>query len=208
MITNTALVRFGWLKGISSLQKGKTKRRRLLMYPNDYILFLVHFHGDKDYFECHEILEEYWKQVDKANKQSIWVAFILLAVSCYHFRRANYSGALKTIRKSAAIFQRENGNISNYGLNKDQLLMSLAQLEKNIVQKTAFQPLDLPIFDIKLEQLCQNKAAELKIVWKDSAPADSAIINRHLTRDRSAVLKERDEARLIRKQKNKKHLFV
>ena len=31
------------------------------MYPTEYIQFLIHFHGDYDYFECHEILEEYWK---------------------------------------------------------------------------------------------------------------------------------------------------
>ncbi|MFZ3196347.1 MAG: DUF309 domain-containing protein, partial [Bacillus mycoides] len=27
------------------------------MYPTEYIQFLIHFHGDYDYFECHEILE-------------------------------------------------------------------------------------------------------------------------------------------------------
>ena len=27
-------------------------------FPLKYIDFLVHFHGDRDYFECHEILEE------------------------------------------------------------------------------------------------------------------------------------------------------
>lgn len=31
------------------------------MYPTEYIQFLIHFHGDYDYFECHEILEGYWK---------------------------------------------------------------------------------------------------------------------------------------------------
>ncbi|MEH7501602.1 DUF309 domain-containing protein, partial [Neobacillus drentensis] len=29
------------------------------MYPTEYIQFLAHFHGDRDYFECHELLEDY-----------------------------------------------------------------------------------------------------------------------------------------------------
>lgn len=171
------------------------------MYPNEYILFLVHFHGDRDYFECHEILEEYWKQVDKANKQSIWVAFILLAVSCYHFRRGNYAGALKTIRKSLNIFQIQNKEMNKYGLHKNKLLMDLKQLEKNIVHKRPFHELNLPIYDEQLEKLCKNKALELGFAWKAQTPVDPIIINRHLTRDRSAVLNEREEALLVRKQK-------
>lgn len=32
------------------------------MYPAEYLEYLVYFHADRDYFECHEILEEYWKE--------------------------------------------------------------------------------------------------------------------------------------------------
>ena len=38
------------------------------MYPTEYIQFLIHFHGDYDYFECHEILEEYWKTKPRGNR--------------------------------------------------------------------------------------------------------------------------------------------
>ena len=58
-------------------------------FPQKYIEYLVHFHGDRDYFECHEILEEYWKKIDNGNKESIWVGLIQLAVANYHHRRKN-----------------------------------------------------------------------------------------------------------------------
>lgn len=32
------------------------------MYPEAYVAFLHEFHTTRDYFECHEILEEYWKE--------------------------------------------------------------------------------------------------------------------------------------------------
>jgi len=31
------------------------------MYPEPYLEYLIQFHAERDYFECHEILEEYWK---------------------------------------------------------------------------------------------------------------------------------------------------
>lgn len=34
------------------------------LYPTAYIKYLFHFHTDRDYFECHELLEEHWKQYD------------------------------------------------------------------------------------------------------------------------------------------------
>ncbi len=39
-----------------------------MMYPNAYLDYLVYFHGHRDYFECHEVLEEYWKK-DQAGKK-------------------------------------------------------------------------------------------------------------------------------------------
>lgn len=53
------------------------------MYPKAYIEYLVHFHSDRDYFECHEILEEHWKQ-DGRNKG--WLVLIQTAVAFYHYR--------------------------------------------------------------------------------------------------------------------------
>lgn len=82
------------------------------MYPDAYIQFLVHFHGDRDYFECHEILEEYWKETIKGDKQSIWVGLIMLAVSNYHFRRNNNSGAQRTLQKAISIFENKKRKVA------------------------------------------------------------------------------------------------
>lgn len=57
------------------------------------------------------------------------------------------------------------------------------------------------IDDKQLEEICKNKAAELGLLWKDQTPVDPVFINRHLTRDRTTVLKERAEALFMRQQK-------
>ncbi|KPC99353.1 hypothetical protein LR69_02339 [Geobacillus sp. BCO2] len=82
------------------------------MYPNAYIEYLVHFHSDRDYFECHEILEEHWKQ-DGRNKG--WLVLIQMAVAFYHYRRGNTSGALRLIRRARALLDEAQEMIRRLG---------------------------------------------------------------------------------------------
>ena len=87
------------------------------MYPSEYIQFLAHFHGDRDYFECHELLEDYWKKTDSRNKNSIWVGFILLSVSLYHHRRNNFSGAQRTLATAIKFFELQPDTLTKLGVN-------------------------------------------------------------------------------------------
>ncbi|WJH34118.1 DUF309 domain-containing protein [Paenibacillus sp. CC-CFT747] len=66
-------------------------------YPEEYRAYLVYFHAERDYFECHEILEEYWKSNPQDPLAPAWVGLIQLAVGLYHERRSNTSGALKML---------------------------------------------------------------------------------------------------------------
>lgn len=86
-------------------------------FPTSYIQYLAHFHGDRDYFECHETLEEYWKATDAGNKKSIWVALILLAVSTYHHRRNNFPGAIRTLTKAEEIFSETKEATARLGID-------------------------------------------------------------------------------------------
>ncbi len=171
------------------------------MYPNEYIDYLAHFHGDQDFFECHEILEEYWKEVDPGNKESIWVSFILIAVSCYHHRRENFKGARKTLEKAITMFQHGNWNWSVYGLDEHTLLIRMKERLLDINNQLPFKPLALPIIDASLEKQCVNRCQSLGMDWKSAyTPADT-IVHRHLTRDRSEVIMERNAAIEERKKR-------
>lgn len=171
------------------------------MYPKEYIQFLIHFHGDQDFFECHEILEEYWKKFDNRNKESLWVAFILMAVSAYHHRRGNFKGAEKTIKKSRALFEMYKEDISKIGLDGIRLILLLKNQENYIEQKQVFHPYHLPISDLSLENQCVELAYSMGIKWNNKETIPSKIIHRHLTRDRSLVIQKREEALQKRKRK-------
>ncbi|QED50164.1 DUF309 domain-containing protein [Cytobacillus dafuensis] len=162
------------------------------MYPKEYIEFLVHFHSDRDYFECHEVLEDYWKSVDPSNKSSIWVGFILFAVSNYHHRRGNYSGAKRTLSKSISIFNANMNQLSMLGLDKEKFLEDLGLIHNNISKGSNYFSYNLPIIDQSLLSQCKNKCQNDGQKWCSASNLENEqIIHRHLLRDRSQVIKER-----------------
>lgn len=171
------------------------------MYPKEYIDYLVHFHGDRDYFECHEILEEYWKTVDKNNKESILVGLIQLAVSNYHHRRKNFRGALRTLQKAVNIFHIHESSLGNYGLSAGELFAVLDQRREMIENQEDYVSMNLPIQDQGLLSLCQNACREKGFTWGEKSDLyNETLIHRHSKRDRTDVILERHLA-LERRQK-------
>lgn len=94
-------------------------------YPSAYIDYLVYFHGDRDYFECHEVLEEYWKEHPGDPLSGIYVGLIQVAVALYHQRRGNRNGAVKMLKQ--AIRGLHNPLVEQLGINGEQLQARLKQ---------------------------------------------------------------------------------
>lgn len=165
------------------------------MYPKEYIQYLVHFHCTRDYFECHELLEEYWKQTDKNNKRSILVAFILLSVSAYHHRRENFSGAWRTLKKAKAIFAEKEKEIPAFGIDSKALLQLIEKKLKQIENKKKYESFQLPIADKGLLKKCIEQCNKKGYAWgAESNLSDKQLVHRHKERDRSGVIREREEA--------------
>jgi uncharacterized protein len=174
-------------------------------YPKSYIQYLAHFHGDRDYFECHEILEEYWKATDSGNKRSIWVAFILLAVSNYHYRRKNINGAKRTLKKAIGIFSIAHHISQSLGINPVILMETLKKRKKNLFKNQPYVSINLPISDPELIKLCQEECKLQGFKWGEKSNlSDYDLINRHSSRDRSDVISDRKMALEDKKNNEKK----
>lgn len=162
------------------------------MYPKEYIEFLVHFHGDRDYFECHEVLEEYWKKTDPHNKKSIWVGLILLAVANYHHRRKNFSGAKRTLDKSIHILKINDKELERLGIDANSLLELLKTKLKYIAIGIEYSSFSLPITNQSLLESCKEICRQNNLSWcEQSDIANKELIHRHALRDRSAIIRER-----------------
>jgi uncharacterized protein len=174
------------------------------LIPIAFIKYLYHFHVDRDYFECHEILEEYWKEETDQQKNSIWVGFILLAVANYHHRRNNFPGATRTLEKAIAIFHCQKDNVANLDINVEQFTDLLQTHLINLKNNNPYQSYSLPIL-LSNKQLsqCYSQEEISQIDWgKQSDLSDESLINRHKIRDRTDVITERQNA-LIQRKKTK-----
>lgn len=68
-----------------------------MSYEPLYVAFLIYFNRDQDYFECHEVLEELWLDLDK---DPLYKGLLQVAVGLYHFRNGNVIGGRKMLRSA------------------------------------------------------------------------------------------------------------
>ncbi len=173
-----------------------------LDYPNSYIKYLVHFHGDRDYFECHEELEELWKQDQRGERKQYWVGLIQIAVSLYHHRRNNFQGAIRMMQNAISIIQKEKKQIMSLGLNPEELLRLLKKRVKEIENHDPYYSFNLPIIDSELLSLCEQKCQLLGLNWGMESPLNNLqLIDKHKLRDRNDVIAEREKQKRIKKNK-------
>nr|WP_027414688.1 DUF309 domain-containing protein [Aneurinibacillus terranovensis] len=169
------------------------------MYPQQYIDYLVYFHADRDYFECHEILEEYWKSFPIETRSAVWVGLIQIAVGLYHQRRGNLTGAEKMFAGALAILR--DKQLSNLGVDREALLHDL-QHRLQTLHTTPYADLNLPLTAPELVQSCKTHAKKRAVTWL--APSDftnSFLMHKHTLRDRSHVIRTREDT-IKRRQRN------
>ncbi|MGX1900851.1 DUF309 domain-containing protein [Thermolongibacillus altinsuensis] len=164
------------------------------MYPQAYIDYLVYFHGDRDYFECHEILEEHWKK----SGERVWIGLIQLAVAFYHERRGNRNGAKRLLEKAILLLTAEKEAIRSLGLDEEKLLALLVTRQKDIEANVPYKDVELPFRDQHLKKRC-----ELACSGRFGQPSDMTnafLIHKHMLRDRSDVIAERERQKQKKQQ--------
>ncbi|RSK27505.1 DUF309 domain-containing protein [Bacillus sp. HMF5848] len=171
------------------------------MYPSAYIDYLVHFHGDRDYFECHEILEEFWKEKPVNERDRTWVALIQIAVAMYHHRRDNFPGAEKMLSNALQFIEKKPENFKGLGLHNLKLVTLLQERLHAIKQKQPYQSINLPITDDALVSACNDRCNQCGFVWQSiSDLTNKNLVHRHSMRDREPVIREREKQLTLRKQ--------
>jgi uncharacterized protein len=168
-----------------------------LNYPEAWIDYLIYFHTDQDFFECHEVLEEHWK--NEGMKGNLWPGLIQIAVALYHQRRGNMNGANRMITSGIEKLYTEKKALIDLGLELDSFFERLEGRKLEIEQQMKFKLISLPLTSTLLQE-CLSKAAKTEEEWMKIANPDDQIIHKHRLRDRTAVIDERNKQKL---QKNR-----
>ncbi|WP_370297690.1 DUF309 domain-containing protein [Ammoniphilus sp. YIM 78166] len=129
------------------------------MYDRLYVEYLYYFNDQRDYYECHEVMEEYWLL---EGKNKLLQSLLQVAVGLYHFRNGNITGAIKLLEQALA--KQNEPWIGQLGINKEKLYDEVTRyLEKLKCYDTApfpFYDLTIEIIDPKLEELALNCVPE------------------------------------------------
>jgi len=116
-----------------------------------FIQFLYDFNVTRDYFECHESMEELWLEEGKAAHLQ---GLLQIAVALYHHRNDNISGATKLM--ASALEKKLIGYPNDLmGIDLAKLLAEsgeyLERLRRIPEEPFAFHTLDISIIDPELQ---------------------------------------------------------
>lgn len=168
-------------------------------YPEAWIDYLIYFHTDQDFFECHEVLEEHWK--NKGMKGNLWPGLIQIAVALYHQRRGNMNGAKRMITSGIQKLYTEKAALVDLGVELKPFFNVVEDRKREIEQQKEFHPISLPITS-DLLKVCLLKTAKTEVDWNIKDNPDDNIIHKHRLRDRSSIIEERKKQKLHKKRFN------
>ncbi len=132
----------------------------LMHYPELYIQFLYHFNMDRDYYECHEVMEELWLE---EGRNLFYQGLLQIAVGLYHFRNDNISGSIKLFVAGIKKLERYDDVLLGINVNRirNDSCIYVHKLSNYEIDPFSFYDLNIEIVDDRLNLLimryCHNK---------------------------------------------------
>jgi len=122
-----------------------------MKYDPRYVQFLHLFNNKRDYFECHEVLEDLW--MDDA-RDPFWQGLLQVAVAHFHGRNGNVGGAVKLMEAGLEKLSRQPDR--DAGIDLDRLRKDggrwLARLKREAGNDPPFEPMVIAVTDPELSE--------------------------------------------------------
>jgi uncharacterized protein len=145
--------------------------------------YLYEFHVTRDYYRCHDFLEEWWFELGNP-QDHLLMAFIQLAVAQYHWRADNLKGAQILYEKSLRIFKMNFDKIHEYGINANRLIQQMEEAKKNVELLDTFYEYNLPIMDdLLISKLTQLANQSKLMLYAPSDMSDLKLVYHHKYKD-------------------------
>lgn len=163
-----------------------------------FVKFIVYFNQNQDFFECHEVLEDYWNEVPNRTKDHPLTAYILLATGLYHWRRENHVGAARTLRKAAKKIREMpvKHPLFTKGIDFSTLNRDVQNTLSLVEEKKLFKPFPIGITSDELALIVKTTEQRMNLLPLNS----EMLIHKHKLRDRTNILQKKKKE-LSRKSK-------
>jgi predicted metal-dependent hydrolase len=127
-------------------------------YPELYVRFLYHFNVDRDYYECHEVMEELWLE---EGRDRLYQGLLQVAVGLYHHSNNNISGSIK-------LFEAGIGKLVNHP--DEALGIDLGKIRKESLEYVKklyrFDEKPFEFYDLTIDILDDQLADKVKALQK------------------------------------------
>lgn len=115
-----------------------------------YVAYLVYFNRDRDYFECHEVLEELWLE---KQREPVYQGLLQIAVALFHFRNGTVNHTYNKIAGAVKMMKSSYNKLLPYqhhalGINMEKLMADV-QLYIERLEHYQEQPFDF--YDLKIQ---------------------------------------------------------
>ncbi|NWL89433.1 DUF309 domain-containing protein [Paenibacillus sp. 79R4] len=125
-----------------------------------YLAFLVYFNRDRDYFECHEVMEELWLA---QQSDPLYKGLLQIAVGLFHFRYGNVIGARKMLL--SAVERLKPYPVDSLGIDLEKLrneaALYAAKLEAYEQSPFSHYDLTIDIIDPELGEAVEQASAQI-----------------------------------------------
>lgn len=117
-----------------------------MKYIEKYNEFIRVFQIERDFFKCHEILEDIWIDETSCNTRNhVAINLLLISVGALHWERGNLKGALAVFRNSLNYFDENKNKIDKLGIDSLKLKKIVEESIKNIEKKEIYKDISLPM---------------------------------------------------------------
>lgn len=114
-------------------------------YNRSRLLAAINKFNRKDYFECHEILEDIWFDV-RGSTRGLYQGLLHIAVGFYHLtKKNNFKGTVIQLTKAEEKLMKFPGVF--HGINLAKLLKQIRSIKKRLIKKEV--PKRLPKIEIQ-----------------------------------------------------------
>ncbi|NEW08702.1 DUF309 domain-containing protein [Paenibacillus sp. SYP-B3998] len=126
-------------------------------YDRLYVAYLYYFNVARDYFECHEVMEELWLE---EGRSPLYQGLLQVAVGLYHHANGNVSGSIKLFSAGLDKLERYPDEVLGIDLGKLRLDSRNYLGKLILIEDEPFDPYDLNI--VLLDELLAEKLEEVK----------------------------------------------
>lgn len=124
-------------------------------YEELYVAFIYYFNIERDYFECHEVMEALWLE---EGRNPIFQGLLQIAVGLYHHRNGNVSGSIKLFSQGIAKLEAQPDILHGIRLGKlvEESRVYTSRLNRLDEEPFEFYDLDIEITDPVLAGLVEE----------------------------------------------------